>query len=217
MRIGVDLGGTKIEIVALDPGGRYRQRQRTATPAGDYGRTIRTVSELVQHVETRLGQRGTVGVATPGALSPANGLLRNSNSTCLNGRPLREDLEKMTSGLDETTPLQVTDRDIDEVIASWTGIPVASIQTEEAERLMKMEDSLRRWVVGQDRAIVAIALVPAAFVGLTLEGPTAWDGLLTFWVRNGAVFLWIAVMGVELARVIHRQRREGEEVEAAPA
>ncbi len=70
---------------------------------------------------------------------------------------LREDVEKMTSGVEETAPLEVTDRDIDEVIASWTGIPVASIQTEEAERLMKMEDSLRRWVVGQDRAIVAIS------------------------------------------------------------
>jgi ATP-dependent Clp protease ATP-binding subunit ClpC len=69
----------------------------------------------------------------------------------------REDLEKMTAGLDDTTPMEVTERDVEEVIASWTGIPVASIQTEEAERLMRMEEELRRFVVGQDRAIRAIS------------------------------------------------------------
>ncbi len=70
---------------------------------------------------------------------------------------LREDLERMTAGLDDTAPMEVTERDVEEVIASWTGIPVASIQTEEAERLMRMEEDLRCWVVGQDRAIRAIS------------------------------------------------------------
>ena len=69
---------------------------------------------------------------------------------------LREDLEKVSAGSDEA-PLEVVERDVDEVIASWTGIPVARLQTEEAERLMKMEDTLKTWVVGQDRAISAIS------------------------------------------------------------
>ena len=70
---------------------------------------------------------------------------------------LREDLEGMGAGPDEDVLLEVTPRDVEEVIASWTGIPVASLQTEEAEKLMKMEEILRRRVVGQDRAISAIS------------------------------------------------------------
>lgn len=70
---------------------------------------------------------------------------------------LRDDLQKMTAGLENSAPSEVVERDIDEVVASWTGIPVAAIQTEEAERLMRMEDSLKRFVVGQDRAISAIS------------------------------------------------------------
>ena len=58
--------------------------------------------------------------------------------------------------------------------------------------------------------LVAVALVPACFVGLAMEGPIAWDGALTFWVRNAAVGVWIAVMGVVLGQAIHRQRREEE-------
>jgi fructokinase len=93
LRIGIDLGGTKIEVLALEHG-RERLRRRIATPAGDYDATLDAVAALVARAETELGARGTVGVATPGALSPASGLLRNSNSTCLNGRPLKQDLER---------------------------------------------------------------------------------------------------------------------------
>ena len=69
----------------------------------------------------------------------------------------RHDLEQVTLGFDDLEDVEVSTRDIEEVIASWTGVPVASLQTAEAERLMKMEDSLQRWVVGQDRAISAIS------------------------------------------------------------
>ena len=93
MRIGVDLGGTKIEAIALDKNGHCRQRQRVATPAGDYPAIIQTITALVVAMRTGNDRDVSVGIATPGSPSPTTGLLRNSNSTCLNGRPLQRDLE----------------------------------------------------------------------------------------------------------------------------
>jgi len=93
LRIGVDLGGTKIEVLAMDAGGAELLRQRTATPHGDYAATVARVAQLVGEAERRIGSRGTVGVGTPGAISPASGLVKNANSVCLNGKPLREDLQ----------------------------------------------------------------------------------------------------------------------------
>jgi len=84
-RIGVDLGGTKIEIVALAEGGEEILRRRIPTPQGDYRAILRAVDELVRGVEEALGEEATVGIGTPGATSRVTGLLKNSNSTCLNG------------------------------------------------------------------------------------------------------------------------------------
>ena len=92
MRIGVDLGGTKIEAVALADDGRELARRRVATPAGDYAGTVRAVARLVEDFESRLGLKGSVGVAIPGALSPATGMVKNANSVCLIGQPLDRDL-----------------------------------------------------------------------------------------------------------------------------
>ena len=92
LALGIDLGGTKIEIIALDPGGGVLLRRRTDSPRGDYGKTLDAVAALVAETEAELGARGTVGFGTPGAISPATGLLKNSNSTWLNGRPLDRDL-----------------------------------------------------------------------------------------------------------------------------
>jgi fructokinase len=92
MRIGVDLGGTKIEALALADDGRELVRRRVATPAGSYEGTIAAVADLVRAVEADAGGRGSIGVGIPGALSPATGLVRNANSTWLNGRPLDRDL-----------------------------------------------------------------------------------------------------------------------------
>lgn len=92
MRIGVDLGGTKISAVALDSGGRVLARRRIDTPAGDYAATVRAVADIVAAIEADCGRQGSVGVGTPGAISPANGLIKNANSTCLNGQPLDRDL-----------------------------------------------------------------------------------------------------------------------------
>ncbi|THF62019.1 ROK family protein [Pseudothauera rhizosphaerae] len=94
MRLGVDLGGTKIEIVALDEQGHERLRRRMPTPRGDYAATIEAVAALVEAAERELGVRGgPVGIGTPGSVSPVTGRMRNANSTCLNGRALWEDLE----------------------------------------------------------------------------------------------------------------------------
>jgi predicted NBD/HSP70 family sugar kinase len=86
LRIGIDLGGTKIAAMALDEGGAVRDSRRVGTPAGDYAATVDAVAALVEDTERALGARGTVGVATPGARSLATGLMKNCNSTCLNGR-----------------------------------------------------------------------------------------------------------------------------------
>jgi len=94
VRLGIDLGGTKIELAAIDEAGQIRLRQRVATPAGDYRGTVEAVGALVQEAEKTLGRRCSVGVATPGALSHVDGRIKNANSTCLNGQPLREDLER---------------------------------------------------------------------------------------------------------------------------
>lgn len=90
MRLGIDLGGTKIEGIALAPHGRIVERLRVATPQGDYRATLAAVDQLCR----RLDPSGdlAVGIGTPGAISPASGLLRNANSVCLNHRPLVEDL-----------------------------------------------------------------------------------------------------------------------------
>jgi fructokinase len=93
MRLGIDLGGTKIEIIALTGDGRELLRKRVDTPQGDYRGILRTTASLVQATEAELDQTGSVGICTPGAISPASGLLRNSNSVCLNGRSIKTDLE----------------------------------------------------------------------------------------------------------------------------
>jgi fructokinase len=92
VRIGIDLGGSKIEAAALDGQGVIRSRRRVATPAGDYPGTIRAICELVESIERDLGERGTVGIGIPGAISPSTGLVKNANSTCLIGHPLDRDI-----------------------------------------------------------------------------------------------------------------------------
>lgn len=97
LRLGIDLGGTKTEIIALGDDGRELLRRRVASPIGDYRATLDTLTRLVNQVEGELGERGTVGVATPGSSSRTTGLLRNANSVWLNGRPLQADLEQALS------------------------------------------------------------------------------------------------------------------------
>jgi len=93
VRIGIDLGGTKIEAIALDDAGRESLRRRVATPRDDYAGTVEAVAGLVESFEKESAERGSVGVGMPGAVSPATGLVKNANSTWLNGRRLHEDLE----------------------------------------------------------------------------------------------------------------------------
>lgn len=93
MRIGIDLGGTKIEGVVLD-GDVVVARQRVATPQGDYAGILSSLAALIQTLEDRVGNRDLpVGIGHPGSIDPHSGLLRNANSVCLNGRPLKQDVE----------------------------------------------------------------------------------------------------------------------------
>lgn len=94
LRIGVDLGGTKIEAVLMNPVGEILRRERVPTPRHDYRKTIETIHELVQEFERDLGAPATVGIGTPGAISPATGLIKNANSVWLNGMPLLHDLQR---------------------------------------------------------------------------------------------------------------------------
>jgi fructokinase len=89
LRIGIDLGGTKIEALALDAAGREVIRKRIPSPRGDYAATVSAISSLV----SEFGE-GSVGIGIPGALSQVTGLVKNANSTWLIGQPLKEDLEK---------------------------------------------------------------------------------------------------------------------------
>ena len=95
MLIGIDLGGTKIEGIALSASGDELLRKRVPTPAGDYSATLNTIKSLVDEIESSLDMRGTVGFGTPGAISPASGRLKNSNSVCMNGQPVHEDLTRL--------------------------------------------------------------------------------------------------------------------------
>ncbi|HNG67035.1 MAG TPA: ROK family protein [Thauera aminoaromatica] len=94
-RIGIDLGGTKIELVVLDADGRERWRRRVPTPQGDYGGMLRAIAALVEEAERLTGAGARIGVGTPGSPSPRDGRIRNANSTCLNGQPLQQDLEAL--------------------------------------------------------------------------------------------------------------------------
>ena len=94
MRIGIDLGGSKIAAIALTAAGAVRAERRVATPTGDYAAVIAALVALVKDIEAECQASGSVGIGAPGAISPAGGLLKNSNSVCLNGKPLQRDLEQ---------------------------------------------------------------------------------------------------------------------------
>ena len=101
-RIGIDLGGTKIEAIALSASGSILARRRVATPKGNYELTVRAIVDLVSAIEQELGASGTVGIGTPGAISPATGLIKNANSTALIGHALDKDV---SSALDREVRL----------------------------------------------------------------------------------------------------------------
>lgn len=93
MYIGVDLGGTKTEVVVLSAQGEIRYRHRIATPDSDYAAIVSALVAQVQQAEREVGSCRGVGIGTPGSASPVDGLMRNCNTTCLNGRPLQRDIE----------------------------------------------------------------------------------------------------------------------------
>ena len=95
MRIGIDLGGTKIEVIALAESGETLFRHRVATPRDDYQQTLKAIADLVALAEEKTGEQGSVGLGIPGTLSPFTQRVKNANSTWLNGQPLDKDLHKL--------------------------------------------------------------------------------------------------------------------------
>ena len=95
MRIGIDLGGTKTEIAVLDQSGEIVYRQRIPTPQGDYQGALKTIADLIRQAENHITTEAMIGVATPGAISPASGLMKNANSTVLNGQAFDKDLSAL--------------------------------------------------------------------------------------------------------------------------
>jgi len=94
VRIGIDLGGTKTEVIALGDSGEQLFRHRLPTPRDDYQQTIETIATLVAMAEKETGQQGTVGMGIPGSISPYSGVVKNANSTWLNGQPFDKDLSE---------------------------------------------------------------------------------------------------------------------------
>src|SRR5262245_53304193 len=95
MRIGIDVGGTKIEAVAMDDHGNIRHRPRVSTPRGDYEATLRAIAGLVEALRVEVPEPCTIGIGIPGTISPATGVVKNSNSVWLIGKPLDRDLERL--------------------------------------------------------------------------------------------------------------------------
>jgi fructokinase len=96
LRIGIDLGGTKTEGIVMDMNGQILERERRATPqAGGYEAILANIRDLALDLEQRAGVNCTIGIGTPGAISATTGFLKNSNTVCLNGRPVKRDLEKL--------------------------------------------------------------------------------------------------------------------------
>ena len=94
MRIGIDWGGTKLEVIALDDVGKVLLRERILTPRDDYNGCVKAVRDLVLEAELKIGEVGSVGIGIPGTISPATGLVKNANSTWMNGKPLLQDIQK---------------------------------------------------------------------------------------------------------------------------
>ena len=94
-RLGIDLGGTKTEVLVLDPEQRPVYRERVATPAHSYDQIMAMIADLVTSAERNVKQEMTIGIGIPGAISPATGLLRNANTVCMNGRPFLSDVENL--------------------------------------------------------------------------------------------------------------------------
>ena len=99
MRIGIDLGGTKIEGVVLDGDNRVRGKIRRPTPQADYHEIVTSIAQIITELETMVGARCSVGIGTPGAISPYSGNIKNSNTVVLNGMDLRTDLQALTDRL----------------------------------------------------------------------------------------------------------------------
>ena len=213
MRIGVDVGGTKIEAIALDAKGLELQRIRTATPKGDYVGTIAAIVGLVNELETVTAQTGTVGVGIPGTIVRSTGLVKNANSTWLNGRPLQKDMSAAMNrevrcandancfAISEATDGAAKDYDVVFGVIFGTGCG------------------------GGVSLCGRIHNGPNGLAGEWGHTPLPWatagevPGMLCYCGRHGCLETWISGTGLEwdFARVSSRNLRGAEIVQAAEA
>lgn len=211
MRIGIDLGGTKIAGVVLDEADVEQASHRVATPAGDYAATLTAVTGLVRALESSVGAIDLpVGVAHPGAISPATGLIKNANSTCLNGRPLQIDLQQ---SLDRPVALandanclaasELFDgaaRDVDSVFAAILGTGVGGAIAVNGQVLTGAHAIAGEW--GHNPLPWPCAS--------ELPGPTCWCG------RQGCIETWVSGVGLAADHRRHGGAAlDGEKIVAA--
>jgi fructokinase len=209
MRIGVDFGGTKIEAVGLDAAGAVLARRRIPNPGG-YEPAIETVKALVGWVEAESGQRGSVGIGAPGSVSPRTAVMRNANSTWLNGRRFREDLETALErpirlandanclALSEATDGAAAGADVACAIIIGTGCGAGIVV---GGRLIEG--------VGGVAAEIGHIGLPWATVD-EAPGPACWCGL------NGCIETWVSGSGLQRDHLaITGEAMDGPEIVAA--
>jgi len=213
MRIGVDVGGTKIEAIALDAKGVELQRIRTPTPKGEYEGTIAAIVGLVNELETVTGQTGTVGVGIPGTIVGSTGLVKNANSTWLNGKPLPKDMSKA----------------LDREVRCANDANCFTI-SEATDGAAKGYDVVFGVIVGTGCGGGVsfggqIHNGPNGLAGEWGHTPLPWTtasevpGMLCYCGRHGCLETWISGSGLEwdFARVSSRNLRGAEIVQAAEA
>ncbi|MEM6487128.1 MAG: ROK family protein [Pseudomonadota bacterium] len=212
IRVGVDLGGTKIEAVALGPGDRVLARQRTRTPRDDYAGIVRAVAGLVTAVEATAGARaGGIGIGIPGSFSPATGLVRNANTTILIGEPLDRDLR---AALDRPVRLENDANcfalaEAQAGAARGYGVVLGLILGTGAGAGVVMHGRVH---VGPNRIAGEWGHTP-----LPRPEPDETPGPLCYCGRRGCLELWVSGTGLELDYARDRPRVAGSEIAARAA
>jgi len=206
MKIGIDLGGTKIEGIALSDAGDELLRKRVPTPQGDYPGILQVIAELITTIETETAQQGSIGIGTPGALSPATGLMRNSNSVCMNGKPVLDDLQS------------TLDREVR--IANDANCFALSEATDGAAS----EDAVVFGVIigtGTGAGIVVdrkVLVGPNAIAGEWGHNPLPWlqadelPGADCFCGRSGCIETWVSGPGMVRDHIRHNSLSSAEEI-----
>jgi len=199
VRIGVDVGGTKIEAIALSPAGEEIARRRVTTPP-DYLPLVDAIAELVRELERAAGEAGTVGVGIPGAVVPHTGLVKNANSVWLNGRPLGRDLE---ARLDR--PVRLMNDAICFAISEATDGAAAGAHVVFG---VILGTGVGGGIVVDGRILMGANLIAGEWGHNPLPWPTAdeWPGPPCYCAKRGCVEAWLSGPGFERDHAEHTGR-----------